>query len=275
MKKIVLAFVALAGMTAFGAIDVAFSNIVGVVRVMSTNHYTLVSVPFGAVGMDLEQASITLEKLVQLVNLGRYDRMELYSEEGDMMNAWQVNRKGVWAPVNGVYIDETGKEIEINLKPADEQRVDRGWAMRIYRNTPTDADGNALPIYLIGQYDQLHGERKLRKGNWITPRKSLVSFPGIRQFDLDTIQEGVFGDNDPAAKDGIGDEIDLITDGSPITYRYRDGHWCYQKTTVTTVKKNGKKVSVTTTEWVAGETLIPQGTGFWYKSRGGEPVIRW
>lgn len=265
----------MAGVTAFGAIDVAFSNIVGVVRVMSTNHYTLVSVPFGAVGMDLENASITLAKLVQMVNLGRNDRMELYSEAGDMMNAWQINRKGVWAPINGSYIDETGKRIDITLDPADVQRVDRGWALRIYRNTPTDADGNALPIYLIGQYDKLHGERKLRKGNWIIPRKSLVSFPGIRQFDLDTIQEGVLGDNDPEARDGEGDEIDLITDGTPIVYHYRDGHWCYQKTVTTYVERKGRLVPVITSEWVQGDTIIPQGIGFWYVSRGGEPVVRW
>lgn len=268
----------MAGVTAFGAIDVAFSNIVGVVRVMSTNHYTLVSVPFGAVGMDLENASITLEKLVQMVNLGRNDRMELYSEAGDMMNAWQINRKGVWAPINGSYIDETGKRIDITLDPADVQRVDRGWALRIYRNTPTDADGNALPIYLIGQYDKLHGERKLRKGNWIIPRKSLVSFPGIRPFDLSTIQEGVYVGNTEA----YSDEISLITDGAPIAYLPHldvDGKtiiWGHYVETVKWVKdKRGNLVEKKTRTWQEDDTIVPLGMGFWYISRGGEPVVKW
>ena len=270
MKKLLLAGLVLAGVSAFGAIDVAFSNIVGVVRVMSTNKYTLVSVPFGAVGMNLANANETISNLVQTLNFDVRDKIQIYSDQGNVMFSWSLNKNRVWAPMMSSFIGEDGELVEYTPESAAATRVERGWALRVYRRTPTYADGSPKPFYLIGQYDSLHGERVLPAGTKLVCKKSLVSFPGVGAFELSSIQEGVCAD----------DRIFLENDASQREYSpvlEEDGRWSwgYSVTKKTTKIVGGRPKTVTVTERVTTDSVVPCGAGFWYYSFGGAPVIRW
>ena len=270
MKKILVVGMAMAGVTAFGAIDVAFSNIVGVVRVMSTNKYTLVSVPFGAVGLDLANPDVTVSNLVQTLNFDMNDKVQVYSDEGNVMFSWSLNKKGVWAPMKSNWVNALGMETNSAPEAANAARIGRGWALRIYRKTPTYSDGSPKPFYLIGQYDSLHGERQLAKGSLIKPRRSLVSFPGIGTFDINSIQEGV-NENDSLMVDA-GDSFTIY---SPSIDDKGHVSWGYNKEIVVVRKVGPRTVTTRSMVRVTDDTILPCGIGFWYVSVGGEPIIRW
>lgn len=271
MKKILVVGMAMAGVTAFGAIDVAFSNIVGVVRVMSTNKYTLVSVPFEAVGLGLEKSEISLSNLVQNINFSTSDRVQLYSPAGNVMYSWTLNPKGVWTPVGGYYTDAEGNEVKYTPDKANLQAMTKGYALRIYRKKPTAADGSPLPFFLVGQYSALSGSRQIEAGNKIVTKMSLVSFPGIRPFDLNTIQEGVDKD----------DSIIFTDDVAPLTYTPKleeNGKWSwgYDVSWYEEVPgPRGMPVLVKRVSRKTDDTIVPVGVGFWYASRGGSPTVKW
>lgn len=270
MKKLVVAVVALAGVTAFGAIDVAFSNIVGVVRVMSTNKYTLVSVPFGAVGLNLADANETISNLVQTLNFNMNDKVQVYSDEGNVMFSWSLNKKGVWAPMKSNWVNSLGMETNSAPEAANAARIGRGCALRIYRRDPIYSDGSPKPFYLIGQYDSLHGERKLARGSQLKPRRSLVSFPGIGTFDINSIQEGVNAHDTLMVEAG-----NSFTTYSPSIDDKGHVSWGYNKETVVTKKIGSKTITMKSFVRVTDDTILPCGIGFWYVSAGGEPIIRW
>ena len=289
MKKLILTVAALVGVSAFGAtIDVAYSNIVGVIRVTSPYHNTLVSVPFNAVTFDEgERRAQTVSNLVQQVNLLSGDRLQLYNSDGDIMYSWRL-AEGLWRPVPIWYYDEEGNYCHRDPDPADLKRVNLGWAFKLYRQQPVDDNGKALPFYLIGEYVEMSGERVLEVGSSRSPKKSLVSFPGISTFDLNTIQEGVYLGSGTDYK-GC-DEISVITDENQRSYvpRLVDGKikWGYY-VSVDVVKQTPfgpitKKESV----FKDDDNILPRGSGFWYYSRGLDaavpgqenvpaPTIRW
>jgi len=71
-----------------------------------------------------------------------------------------------------------------------------------------------------------------------------------------------------------GDEILLINSVSSTTsYVRHDGSWC--TTGWETTEVGGKTMKTRTYTPVANTVKIPAGTGFWYISNGGSPVITW
>ena len=288
MKKLILTVAALVGISAFGAIDVAYSNIVGVIRVTSPYHNTLVSVPFNAVTFDEgERRAQTVSNLVQQVNLQSGDRLQLYNSDGDMMYSWRLV-EGVWTPVRISYYDEDGNYHSEVPDSANLKRVNLGWAFKLYRQQPVDDNGKALPFYLIGEYVEMSGERVLEVGSSRSPKKSLVSFPGISTFDLNTIQEGVYLGS---GTDNTGcDEISVITDENQRSYvprlvngKIKWGYYVVEEK----IKKTPRGDMVTLVNvFKDDDNILPRGSGFWYFSRGLDaavpgqenvpaPTIRW
>lgn len=279
-KSILLAFLLSVGLSSFGVegtIDYAFSNIVGVVKVISTNHYTIVSVPFGAVNQYVNvDEPLSLSNLVQIVNIENKDELHLLTDDGAYFLTWRYKEsKGVpvgWLPVRKSVVDSWGIKRDLTPTNSSAQKVGIGWALRLYRQTPTNADGTAKPFYLIGQHINTSGSRQVKAGTDKKLVSSLISFPGIEPFDLNTIQD------EGSAVVNASDDIWILDDGDGRHYtpvRGGDGKWKWGYYQKIVIGKLPNGVALTQTVRVEDDTLIPRGQGFVYQSFGGNPIIRW
>ena len=177
-----------------------------------------------------------------------------------------------------------------------------GITARFFVNLPYEGSGTAEDPYLVGntaafnevaakggyvtllgdiaasasvpsgrQYSALSGSRQIEAGNKIVTKMSLVSFPGIRPFDLNTIQEGVDKD----------DSIIFTDDVAPLTYTPKleeNGKWSwgYDVSWYEEVPgPRGMPVLVKRVSRKTDDTIVPVGVGFWYASRGGSPTVKW
>ena len=246
----------------------AGANVGGLMKVDSGMTNTLVAVPwvaYDAAG-DAATNAIALQSFVKTRNLVVGDTVMTIDTNG-VYGAWELTASGGWHPLTTVVKKSEEVQRVFASVAASEHPVGQGTALWLVR---CGAGANvAKPVYFSGQYSSAHGSRTLPAGTWKSPARSLVSVPTPGGFDLNDIQEGV----------DEKDEIALVTDTVPVTYKPRkDGDkwvWGWEESVVEEKSTPFGPASATKVVRHESNTLIPFGRGFWYLSRGGAPVIGW
>lgn len=258
-------FLSFSSLSSFAA---AGANVGGLMKVDSGMTNTLVAVPwvaYDAAG-DAATNAIALQSFVKTRNLVAGDTVMTIGTNG-VYGAWTLNASGGWDPLTTVVKRSEEVQRVFASVAASEHPVGQGTAVWLVR-CGAGADV-AKPVYFAGQFSSAHGSRTLPAGTWKSPARSLVSVPTPGGFDLNDIQEGV----------GEEDEIDLVTDTVPVTYKpKKDGDkwvWGWEESVVEEKSTPLGKVKVTKAVRRESDTVVPFGRGFWYLSRGGAPVIGW
>ena len=116
------------------------------------------------------------------------------------------------------------------------------------------------PIALVGQYEAVGATTVVAGGTATLPSWNLIASPAISNWNLNAICDGV----------GVKDRIIVPTGKEPRIYTRDAGNtkWGY-----ITYEANDKGIVKPVRK--EDDTLIAPGTGLWYISEGGAPVIKW
>jgi hypothetical protein len=236
--------------------SVATTNQFGLLKIVSTNADTIVSAPWVALGVNVEEPSaINVAKLVKTTNLTAGDQLILF--DGSSYKAWGLNSGCTeWEPLVIVGGGESVEERGMTLSPgAANTTLSRGQGIMLHRQNPTEG-GNAKPFYLYGQYTPAAASTSVAANE-----TALLANPNPNaSFSFSSITSP--GGNDKIIVPGVG---------TPKVYTYKDSEWGYDKTEITTVHG----ISQGSTSRVTNESSVEAGKGFWYKSGGGAPTINW
>ena len=250
----------LATSTAYAAESLEYSysvNQMDMLRVESSLTNTIVAVPWVDWCADTNSApQIVASNLVKTANLTDGDRLYVFN---DLRYDVYELQNGAWESLKTVTA-VGGSDVQVTAaEEASTRRLTRGSGLWLYRQKPLDEQGKPIIFYLFGQYKPEQLYTRVTAGTYTEPCWNLVAPPGVVNYDLNRITGA-----------GEKDEIIVPTDKEPKRYYY-DGGWYY---TTNAVMKVGKR-SFTKTVKITDDTEIPRGTGFWYISNGGSPIISW
>ena len=139
--SIFLSVMLVAGVSLAGAVESAATF--GVLKVASTNVETVVSVPWVAAGTG---ESVKVKDFVKTANMTAGDALYLYDASEQSYKEW-VLVDGAWAGATTVKV--TG----IAAEAGENDTLDRGDALIIWRQNYNSGDTPADSIYLYGQYN--------------------------------------------------------------------------------------------------------------------------
>ena len=116
------------------------------------------------------------------------------------------------------------------------------------------------PVTLVGQHESVLTETEIDSGTSAEPKWNLIASPAISNLNLNAICEGV----------GVKDRIIVPTGKEPRIYTRDAGNtkWGY-----TAYEANAKGIVKPVRK--EDDVEVAPGTGFWYISEGGAPVIKW
>ena len=198
---------------------------------------------------------IAVSNLVKTANLTTGDKLHVYDTAAKLFRSWSLNEDGTWGSLRTYKIGSNGVEVDV-AEAAAVYTVKRGSGVWLERQD------TEKPYYLYGQVETTDASTKIAGGTVKKPVHQLVAPTGITDFDLNNITTGV----------NANDRIVVPTDGDPKVYTYANGSWGYSVT-------NGYitigTATMPRTQRVTNDTTIKAGTGFWYISEGGNPVISW
>lgn len=224
------------------------ANVIGLLRVDSTNAETFVAVPWLGAGT----GDIKVADLIKTTNLTVGD--ELYAYIGGSFNKWTLSAEKEWSPSSVVSQDGPASM----SAGASEQALSRGKGVLLVRHAPI-----ADSFYIFGQVATgATAATEVAAGSANAPAYTMIAPPVVADVaDL----------NDIMAYSSAPDAADRILVASPrggglaIEYKYVNGKW-------------GKDVQNPTQPWLKAFTpglKIPAGQGAWYVSKGGSPIITW
>ena len=260
MKKLLMLMM-LATSTAFAAESLEYSysvNQMGMLQVESALTNTIIAVPWVDWNSDTNSApEILAANLVKTSNLTEGDR--LYVFNNPRYAVYELH-DGTWESLKTVTA-VGGDNVQITTaEDAATHRLPRGRGLWLKRQKPLDEKGKPILFFLFGQYKPEQLYTRITAGTYDEPCWNLVAPPGVINFDLNRITGA-----------GKQDEIIVPTDNQPKRYYYDGGAWYY---TTNVVEKIGQRDVVKTIK-ITDDTEVPRGTGFWYISNGGSPIISW
>lgn len=234
---------------AAGALSAATSaqsdNVIGVLRVDSTEKQTVVAIPWVAAGVNA--GSIHVTDIVKTSTLTAGDQLFAYDNENKAYKCWALDANKVWQPSQVVTASSV---LPAAGTPAADAALTRGNAIVLVRQQPK----NPGYFFVQGQVAASGDvENTLPAGV-----DSLLAPPSATATDLNDSNAVVWG---LGSGDHTKDRI-LYKDanGALRTAKLVEGAW--------------KVFDTSTREWVGAE--IPAGQGAWYQNESTEAVtVTW
>lgn len=208
MRKILSIVLCAVAVSVFGDTETQLGDEIGVTKVISKLANTVVAISYddlaGGQGM-------VYSNLVKTTNLSIGDRL-IEFRDGKYIS-WVLAGEGnvkYWQKQQGVLKDSAGKDITLDIPPADAVRGAVGTGIWLVRQNPTDDKGDAVPFYIYGKTVS-SPTSAVTGATW-----TLVGNPKQEAVDLN-----------PAGKvEGAqtGDQIVVVgEDGYPIYYMFKSG----------------------------------------------------
>ena len=259
MKKLLMiTMLATATAHAVESLEYSYSvNQMGMLQVESSLTNTIIAVPWVDWSADTNAApEIVASNLVKTANLTDGDR--LYVFNNPRYDVYEL-QNGAWESLKTVTAVD-GSDVQVSsAEDAATRRLVRGSGLWLKRQKPLDENGKPIYFYLYGQYKPEQLYTRITAGTYAEPCWNLVAPPGVVNYDLNRITGA-----------GEKDEIIVPTDKEPKRYYY-DGGWYYTTNAVVQVGSRSAVKAIRVTD----DTEVPRGTGFWYISNGGSPIISW
>lgn len=274
MKKL-LKISAVSGILAalsFGAMkaeaDVAYStNTFAMVKVLSSETNTLIAIPWQGYTNELDQVvNLPADHLVKPENLTAGDLLLALPPAGstNQYEAWTLTTNevkgvliGTWTPTAVAQRKQDGL-VSVEAPAADEIVV-RGYGLWLVRQKPVDAEGNAIPFYLEGQY--VKGPKTvtiagIQDGQLANP--VMIAHPDCTRAALEINKDIVWTGVEK------GDTLSIPNGTDAWDYCTWDG----EKWGVSRSELKGKGIRYYTDY----ELSVPTGRGFWYVRRASGDV---
>lgn len=235
---------------AAGALSAAMSaqsdNVIGVLRVDSTEKQTVVAIPWVAAGVNA--GSIRVTDIVKTSTLTAGDQLFAYIDGA--YKCWALDESNVWQPSQVVTASSVLPEAGT---PAADQALTRGNAIVLVRQYPKN------PGYFFVQ-GQVAASDDDVVNTLPAGVDSLLAPPSATATDLNSTAAVVWG---LGAGDHTNDRI-LYKDekGALRTAKLKEGAW--------------KTFNTSTRAWTTDGVEIPAGQGAWYQNKSTEAVtVTW
>ena len=280
MKKL-LKISAVSGILAalsFGATkaeaDVAYStNTFAMVKVISSETNTLIAIPWQGYTNELDQVvNLPADHLVKPENLTAGDLLLALPPAGstNQYEAWTLTTNevkgvliGTWTPTAVAQRKQDGL-VSVEAPAADEV-VMRGRGLWLVRQKPVDAEGNAIPFYLEGQYAKGPAEVKIDGVPAGQANPVMIAHPDCTRAALQI--------NGDITWTGVekGDTLSIPNGTDAWDYCVWDGtRWCVSRTEPVYAPNTQIQIAV---KYVKKYDLsVPSGRGFWYVRRASGDV---
>ena len=255
VKKIsaVMAFVCVFAAQAEDVVESA--NVFGLMAVNSGTTNTIVATPWmSATG----EGSVVVSNIVKTTNLTVGDKLYVINgnDEDAFYEGWELKSGNYWGSIGKFTLNSNGTMSEAVSVDPQYKTIGRGQGVWLVRQNPTSG-----PFYLYGQYTNVAATTTITAGSENSPVWHLVGNSSATDKSLNAAISGTVD-----AKDTIVVPIGNM----PTLFTYTNGFWgC---AAYSNVIKGG-----ITSRYPYRDTtsIVPAGTGFWYVSRGGTPVITW
>ena len=233
------------------ATEVPAANQIGILRKAAANKREIVPVPWTKFAAGAED--IAVSNLVKTAGLTAGDKLYVYDDSAKRYATWELQSDKTWKPVKTVKMVNGKLEVQTADSP-EVATVKRGSGVWLERQD------TSKPITLVGQYEAVGATTAVAAGTPTLPSWNLIASPAISNWNLTAICEGV----------GVKDRIIVPTGKEPRIYTRDAGNakWGY-----TVYEANDKGIVKPVRK--EDDTLIAPGTGLWYISEGGAPVIKW
>lgn len=234
---------------AAGALSAATSaqsdNVIGVLRVDSTEKQTVVAIPWLAAGVNA--GSIRVTDIVKTSTLQTGDQLFAYIDGA--YKCWELDKNKVWQPSQVV---TASSFLPTAGTPAENQALTRGNAIVLVRTKPTDPGY----FFVQGQVAASGNVENALPAN----ADSLLAPPSATATNLNDSNAVVWG---LGAGDHTNDRI-LYKDenGALRTAKRMNNQWM--------------TYNVLEREWTSEGVQIPAGQGAWYQNKSTETVtVTW
>ena len=227
------------------------ANRIGILRKTAASKREIVPVPWTKFAAGAED--IAVSNLVKTAGLAAGDRLYVYDDSAKRYATWELQSDKTWKPVKTVKMVNGKLEVQTADSP-EVATVKRGSGVWLERQ---DA---SKPIAFVGQYESASAVTPIDGGTSELPKWNLIASPAISNWNLNAICEGV----------GMKDRIIVPTGKEPRIYTRDAGNtkWGY-----TAYEANDRGIVKPVRK--EDDTVVAPGTGFWYISEGGAPVIKW
>lgn len=231
--------------------EVPAANQIGILRKTAANKREIVPVPWTKFAAGAED--IAVSNLVKTAGLAADDKLYVYDDSAKRYATWELQSDKTWKPLTTVKM-VNGK---LEVMTAESPEIA---AVRCGSGVWIERQNTNKPITLVGQFDSEPKTTQIDRGTSEAPKWNLVASPAITNWNLNVINEGV----------GAADRIIVPTGKEPRIYTRNSsnskwGYISYEANDKGIVKPVRKE----------DDTEISPGTGFWYISEGGAPMINW
>lgn len=282
-------------------------NIHAVVKVQSTNAYTIVSVPWTFyTPTGSSDTNLPIDRLIRPTNLTLGDRVLALLPDGNggtKYAAWELVRSkdkngndepipGIvnpvaendnhwcwaWQPImtvtqNGTVTNGVGRSEVFFPENSETNTACRGYGIWLCRQNPLENDGRARSFYLYGQWADGNATVKIPAGTGEAPTSVMLANPDCSR-ETDVNDAGLLGVT--VGTIGADDTLIITTDAKTSFFCYRmNNRWCYSRQELVNVNEGKFKsdgVTPKAERWVVQTVYhdapkVPAGTGFWYVRR--------
>lgn len=231
--------------------SVPAANRIGILRKEAANKREIVPVPWTK--FSANASDIAVSNLVKTAGLSAGDKLYVYDDTAKLYATWELQSDKTWKPVKTVKMVNGKLEVQTADSP-EVATVKRGGGVWLERQD------TSKPVTLVGQHNAASPETQIDGGTGVAPKWNLIASPAITNWNLNAICEGV----------DAKDRIIVSTGKEPRIYTRDSGNakWGY-----ITYEANDKGIVKPVRK--EDDTVIAPGTGFWYVSEGGAPVIKW
>ena len=218
--------------------DTTTANVVGLIRVDSSEKETIVSIPFVATSANATDAAIPVTDIVKTANLAVGDKLEYYNSAQGKYEVWQIV-----AGEGGVKTWQAATSVNEGEMTVASSSLARGNAIILVRTTP------GACFYLQGQVAKSgSAECTMAQGSASAPAYSLIAPPSDAAVALNS---GVWSN--------VGADDQVRIGGKIFWFDASSGKWGTYATDPTTFAKTFTPADVT----------IAVGTGAWFISAPG------
>ena len=253
--------------------EIPSTNVIGVLEVSSPITNTVVAVPWKRLASDPAAArDITVSDYISTLNLTPGDKVYALKEISDAKNRasggdsvyemWTFNGNG-WDSATTVKTAGDGMSVMSVADAPDEAGFARTKAVWLQRQRPLDGDGNAVPFFLVGQYEADGVEIPVAGGTNSDPGYTLISVPDYRDYSINDLDWSGY-----AAVSSTEDSIRVVNGLNSFNLWWRSGAWCKEQQVAS--KRGGLRM-----DFVPYTEPLKAGTGFWLCRHGEAFTIKW
>ncbi|MGN0847215.1 MAG: hypothetical protein ACI4RA_07515, partial [Kiritimatiellia bacterium] len=252
--------------------EIPATNIVGVLRVASTQADTLTAVPWRALATDpVYAANVSVANYLKTAGLDAGDEILALGSDGTTYAGWTLKSDHSWEPMTTTTIDK------VAVAPGAENKLlTRGVAAWVRRRNPLK-DGKVRPYYIYGQFEEKNVATFIAGGTAVKPGFTILGRPGLRPLDVNKDLDWQNFANPRGSSDvNFGDVIvvpealvgEVAVGRLTLTYEETaDGmKWGYWRT-----YREGRLMK---TKFETDIHVAP-GRAFWYTRRGTHFNLKW